>query len=328
MPGVTVKGFQDRVGPWARDANGEFEIAYNRPVASAAERLFGMICPTVESTQIIERFAGFKGVGELELMNGSVPYRGLDNWGVTIENDEYALGLKFRKRDLISDEKNLNRLMQTPTVLAEKAIKKRFALLSALLVDNPTWGVDGVALYADNHEFGDNNLGYTVSSTAVLTESEVQGILDDLWESFAGFTDDHGNVLMEITEASKLVIIGPPAHFGSFRRVQRQTMVPREAAAIDNIDNDMFEYWGNPRLSDSTLLYAMLVDRTDGAGNQLGDSTPFARTEFDPYQLVTNIGEQGSETLRNLRQVEVNVQGDEGLGVIDASRTARVTLST
>lgn len=328
MPGITINGFEDRIGPWALDANGEFELAYNRPVASLAERLFNMLCPKVTSTQIIERFAGFKGYGEVLPFEGSVPYRGLDNWQTTIENAEYALGVRMRRRDLLADQKNLDRLMRSPSILAEKAIKNRLKLLSQLLVDNPTWGVDGVALFSDSHEFGDNNIGVTVSSTSAMTEADINLILDTAWETFAGFTDDHGNPLIEIADASQLVIIGATTHFTSFRRMQKQTLIPRSSAAVDNIEKEMFDYWGNPRLSSGTVLYVAVTEPTDEAGNPLGDSAPFARTEFDPYQLVTNIGDPGSDTFRNLRQVEVTIQGDEGVGVIDASRVLKVTLST
>ena len=322
----TIAEIADRVGIWAGDASGRFTLAYNKPPATSAMDLFNRVCITEEAKLLTERFAGIKGIAELQSFTGKVDYRGLDDWTVTAISDEYAGGLKMTYKQMKADEKNLKKLMALPELLALKAQRKRFELLASAIEDNGTWGVDSKALFADDHEFGDNNLAVTVSSTTLPTEADVGLILNAARNAFGSFTDDHGNKLNEITETQDLVIMHPAAWNDAMRRVRRQSLLPRSSSAIDNIDSGTFLPWNFPRLTSSTVLYAFTVDAQDSEGNPLGDSAPFVRTEFEPYGIEVGGGPDDS-VYRNNREVEVNTYGIEGVTGLDCTRMCKITVS-
>lgn len=333
MPALTSLNNQldDLVDIFAKGARSDFQLRMNNPVAAEAEASFNRIAPTTQAKYISENFPGTFAIAEFEEFTGSVDYRGLNTYSINVASTEYARGVKFTRRELIADQKNIARLQRMPAVLATQAQKVKYANLATLLEANPTWEVDGVATFADNHFFGDNNISVNISDTTSPTEADVQLILDSVMQQFGTFVNDQGDPMTEIhNEMTKMVIVGKTGYSPIFRRVARQNFVPRSNAAIDNIDSDTFMYWGNQRLAAGTnVVYVVLAEAVDGSGNPLGESVPFVRTVFQNYDLLVG-GEGGlnnDPVYRNNRSVEITSYGEEGLGVIDASRLMKVTLT-
>lgn len=326
-----VKGFVQDFGIWAKGANDQFNMAYNRPPSSNAERIFNLICPTVPANFINEDFPGIKGIGELVEFDGERKYVGIDNYDNEVVSVEHDLGVRIKFRDMRADAKNLRKLQDLPALLANQARKVKFAKLVSVLEANGTFTPTGKALFADDHDFGDNNI--TVSGLSSATDpsvNDVHKIIEAVWSQLATYVDDHGNVLSEVTgEDTQLVFISKAAYANSLRRAQKQTLIDTGNAAIDNINSGVFQYWTSPRVASGTnVIYVAIVERTDGQGTVLGKSVPFVRTVFTDYMLDVPGQSPDDPIFRNNKAIEIGVYGDEGLGPIDATRVMKVTLST
>ncbi len=337
MGAVSVKGLAEGLTIWQKGANADFQLEMNKPPAARAESLFQQMAPSFSSNYITENFPGLLGIGELQEHKGEVQYGGLDNFDNSIQSVEYSTGLSIKHRALRADEKNLKLLQNIPALLSTKARKVKFRNLINLLQNNGAWGVDGLSVFNDNHFFGDNNITVTVSSTTQPTQDDVDKVLDAIWEQRATYVDDHGNALDEISDIAGLILMANASYMTRFRKAQRRTMVPADTpngtggAAVDNINADTFNFWGSPRFTaaaTSPVIYAIIVAPNDDAGNPLGKSVPFLRTEFTPYELAVAGASPDDPVWRNKKQLESNVYGEEGLGVIDATRVMKITLST
>jgi hypothetical protein len=327
---MTVKGFVQDFGIWAKGANDNFQMAYNRPPSTLAERMFDLLCPTVPANFINEDFPGIKGIGELVEFDGERKYVGIDNYENEVVSIEYDLGVRIKFRDLRADAKNLRKLQNLPMLLARQARKVKFAKLVSIVEANGTFTPTGVALFADNHDFGDNNI--TVSGLSSATDpsvDDIHAIIQAVWAQLATYVDDHGNVLSEVTsEDTQLVFLSKAAYANAFRRAQRQTLIDTGNAAIDNINQGSFNYWASPRIASGTnVIYVAIVEPRSGQGDELGQSAPFVRTEFTPYMIDVPGQSPDDPIFRNNKAIEIGVYGDEGLGPIDATRVMKVTLA-
>lgn len=332
----TIKGLQETLTIWQKGAHKDFELAMNKPPSSRAEALFNRLAPTFPSNYVTEKFPGILGISELKEFNGEIDYSGLDNYDNAIASLEYALGLKIKWRDLRADMKNLALLQNLPSLLSIKARRRKFKNLVNLLQANGTWTVDGLSIFNDNHFFGDNNLSVNVSSTTNPTKDDWRLIFNAIWNARAIYTDDHGNSLDEDSDITQLIVMGHASYMTSAREMARNTLIPEDTpngtggAATNNINAGTFDFWGSPRFtvpSTSPVLYVAFMEETDQAGNPMGKSVPFLRTEFTPYELVVAGASPEDPEFRNHRRIEMNVYGEEGLGVIDATRIMKVTLT-
>jgi hypothetical protein len=328
-----VNGFIKDFGIWAKGANDTFAMAYNKPPASYAERVFDLLCPTVPASFINEDFPGIKGIGELVEFDGERKYVGIDNYDNEVISTEYDRGVRIKFRDLRADAKNLRKLQNLPALLATQARKVKFAKFAAYLAANPTFLPTGVAFFADNHDFGDNNRSVNVSSTSNPTIEDVHLIIQEAWDARATFVDDHGNPLDEVTsEGTKLIFVSKASYAVAFRRARLQQLMAvlpaaDAAAAIDNINRDVFEHWTTPRITTADVVYAFFVEPRDAQGNDMGQSSPFVRTVFTDYMLDVPGQSADDPIFRNNKAIEIGVYGDEGFGGIDATRALKITLT-
>lgn len=319
------------VNIFARGANDEYQIRMNEAASGSALSVFNRIAPTVNPQYLTEIYPGLTALPQMAEFNGEIQYGSFGDYQNSIVSREYARGYRVSYLQLRADQKNIRRLEIMPTKLANVAVNNRFYLLRDLLENNSVWEVDGANLFSSSHFFGDNDITVTVSSTTSMLEYDVQLIIDEITRVQSGYVDEQGNPYAPSFDISNVIFIVPPVHYPAFRRVQRQMMVPRGAAdlsavaAIDNIDSSTFELWPFPFLTGGAI-YAIFADRTDGDGNPLGQSVPFLRTEFEPYQLNTG-GTEQDPVWRNQKVLEVTSYGVEGVGILDASRAIKVTLS-
>lgn len=328
----TVKGLEEAVSIWQKGAHGEFQLALNKPVASRAEAYYNRIAPSFESNYVTENFPGLFGVAELEEFKGEIPYSGLDNYDNSIVSTEYARGLAIRWRDLRADQKNLALLQNLPSILAMNARKRKFKNMVASIESNPTWSVDSLSLFNDNHFFGDNNIAVTVSDADNPSEDDWRLILDAVWDARGRYVNDHGDPLEEIFDIAQLCFMAHAKYGPSARRAMRNMNIPVAAgsggAAIPNIDPGTWDMWPSSRWdSSSNVLYGVFTTEEDDAGNPLGKSVPALRTEFTPYEMNVAGGSPDDPVFRNKRRIEMNVYGEEGFGIIDATRWMKITLS-
>lgn len=331
---ATIRGLEEQVSIWQKGAHGEFQMSLQRPVASAAEAFFNQIAPSFPSNYVTENFPGLFGSAELEAFKGEIPYSGLDNYDNSIVSSEWARGFKVKWRDLRADQKNLALLQNLPSILAMKARKVKFKNLATLLENNPTWTPDGATVFNDAHFFGDNNLSLNVADPTNPTEYEWQLILDTIWNEIGQFTDDHGQTLNEYFDVANLLLIGPAKYMASARNAQRRNILPyivgtdKAVTGLENINQGTWGFWPFPRLDNSAnVLYWVLLTPEDQGGNPLGKSVPLLRTEFTPYELTVANANPEDPEFRNRRSIEMNVYGEEGLGVIDAMRVGKFSLT-
>lgn len=330
-----VKGFVQDFGIWAKGANDQFQMAYNKPPATYAESVFNLLCPTVPARFINEDFPGIKGIGELVEFDGERKYVGIDNYDNEVVSVEHDLGVRIKFRDLRADAKNLRKLQGLPTLLGNQARKVKFAKLAAFLAANPTFMPTGVAFFADNHDFGDNNI--TVSGLSSATDPSVDDmhrVIEAAWLQRSTFVDDHGNPLDEATsEGTKMIFVSRAGYEIAMRRARNQQLLAvlpaaDAAAAIDNINKTAFDYWCSPRIGTGNVIYAFFVEPRDAQGQEMGQSSPFVRTLFTDYFLDVPGQDASDPIFRNNKAIEMGVYGDEGFGGIDATRALKITLTT
>lgn len=328
----TISGVVDRVGIWAQDARDEFRLAYNKPVSPRAEAAFNRIVQTVDGTQITERFAGLKAIGELVAANGEISFSGLDNFGTTCVASEFGRGLAWRMKDMIADEKNLALLSEGVSLLAVQAQKKKYELFKDVLEDNVTWEVDSQALFADSHEFGDNNITVAgLSSATRPTEADLEKVIDACREQIGTYTTDHGtgNPLVESVESQFMQFVGPAKYHGSFRRLQRRENIAVSSAGVTNIEQNTFDYWAFPRLTQANnIVFVFFVDPSDDGGNPNGSGSILIRNEFIPYDLEYAGPGDGSDQYVTQRKIMTSTYGMEGIAPANAVRCIKATLTT
>jgi hypothetical protein len=330
-----VNGFVKDFGIWAKGANDQFNMAYNKPPANYAEAVFNLLCPTVPAKFINEDFPGIKGIGELVEFDGERKYVGIDNYDNEVISVEHDLGVRIKFRDLRADAKNLRKLQNLPTLLATQARKVKFAKFAAFIAANPTFMPTGKAFFADDHDFGDNNIGVSgLSSATDPSVADVHKIIEAAWTAVGGWVDDHGNPLNEVTsEGTKLIFVSRVGYENAFRRARNQQLLgilpaADAAAAIDNINRDVFEHWCTPRIGTGNVVYAFFVENRDAQGQEMGQSAPFVRTVFTDYMLDVPGQSPDDPIFRNNKAIEIGVYGDEGFGGLDASRALKITLTT
>ena len=331
MAGIpnTLPSYMDSQGIYDLRADGQFKWMFQYAENSQAAEVFNRICPTVPSKTAVERFAGLMSIGKLERMRGKIGLKPVADFETTVTSYEYATGFSVSYRDRKLDQNNLQVFGSMPAALGAQAFLKRFELFSDLLEDNGTWGVDGLSIFNASHFFGNNAVGVTISSTSAPTESDGQKILDAALPAFGNFKTDRGTPLTEWPSFSNLLLIGPVRYGPMFRRLKAQTLIPTYFAAgagsvRDNIDNEAFMYWPNPRLTQATnKIYAVLMDPAAGG---ISSAPPTVRTELQTYEYTET--QPGSETEVIGKQKIATVYGDEGQGPMNVARLIEFTLST
>jgi hypothetical protein len=330
---ANFKAFQDRAGIYALDASGQFEGAYNTLVSSDALAKLDMLCPTIEVDSPVYRFAGIKGVPELRPFDGEMQYGGVDQWTQTVYSNEYGMGVAIRYIDWKADQKNMDKFMgAVPAFLATKAVKQRFELLAALVEGNPVWQPDGKAIYADDHDFGDNNISVTVSAPTAPTTQDWQTVIDAVITQFGTFTDDQGQNLTEDLQMENMLMLAPSKYSASLRRIKAETTIPvvygtnTAAAAKDNIDQGTFNALCSPRLTQTNnVVYVVLGNPGyQMIGTNAGSGPAFVTVEFEPYSMTTN--NPGSDSFMDQRLLKTNLYGIRGVSCVAAQRTIKVTL--
>lgn len=316
---------------FARGANDDFQVRMNEPVSGQALAVFNRLAPSMDAQHLTEIFPGITALPQMKEVKGEIPYGMIGAYQNSITSRAYGLGFEIDYLQMLADRKNIGRLEELPARLANVAMFNRFYLLKDQLVGNAVWEVDGETLFSASHYFGDNDITVNVSSTSRMLEQDAQAIIDDVFRTQAGFVDHQGNHFTPSFDMGDLLFVVPPQHGPVFRRLQRQNLVARGAsdasalAAIDNIDMSTFTLWTFPFLT-ANYIYVFFLEPTDGEGNPLGKTVPFARTDFDSYQMTVG-GTAADPAFRNQRKIQTTIHGVEGLGIVDASRCIRVTLN-
>lgn len=325
LPISTVQSVEDRVNIYAEDARTQFELAYLGYSQEGANAAFNSFTTTDDAQSVITRYTGIKGLRELTPFTGSIDYDSVEGWTVEVDSEARALGYSVDRRSLIADQRTHGILDRLPAALALQADRVKFSNLISLLADNPIWGVDGVALFSDSHEFGDNNITVTVSSTSAPTEDDVIAVIEACRRQWATFTNNKGVPLAEMADDVFPTLFSSTTWMTAFDRVKRQTLVPRSSAAIDANMQSAFQSWATPRLTSSTTLYGFVPTST--AGMDLGQAPALVRTILQPYEMNAGGGPQDN-VWRNNKILQVTLHGEEGLGVVNAAKAMKITVTT
>lgn len=221
---------------------------------------------------------------------GSRQFQDARDFTYTVTNKEYELSMLVARKAWEDDQTGLinTRLSE----MGEVWSTFKDSLFTTLLANgnvSSNNGFDGVTFHSDDHSAGttglttDNNLTLAAATGTVFTVGEFQTAVDNVRQSFQGFTDDTGRPYNAQALRNLRVIVHPTQAKSAYEAVNQTAFTGGSGATNE---------WGNQALQGIDVnLYQASGDSDELYFSALGSvRKPFIYQERTALEIIINAG--------------------------------------